>query len=365
VAVRHLYLHLPFCSSRCGYCAFVVEVDALEKRDAYLEALLSELDRERWRLGPLSSVYLGGGTPTLMGPARLAHLLDRIRPLLADGAEVTVEANPETVDRPLLEALRSGGVSRLSLGVQSFRPHLLAALDRNATPDQGREAFALARDAGFPSISVDLLMAAPGQTLDDLTADLEDLLALSPDHVSWYELEIKPETSLERTGAAPADEDIAADMYRRVVDSLEVAGYRWYETANFARPGHECRQSIAYWSAAEYVGLGVGAVSTVGGRRWRNASGIDRYCDALASGDAPLRHVEELDEATIRRERWMLSLRLDEAIPLEWSGPPDHPEAVERLVAAGLVERGIGGLRLTREGRFLQNSVLHELMEYA
>ncbi len=365
MSVSHLYLHSPFCSSRCGYCAFVVEVDALEKRDAYLEALLTELEREEHRLGEIETVYLGGGTPTLMRAPRLERLLAAIRPRLAEGAEVTIEANPETVDRALLESLRASGVTRVSFGIQSFRPHLLAALDRGATPEQGRAAVECARSVGFDSVSVDLLMAAPGQTLDDLEADLQDTLALAPDHVSWYELEMKPGTSLERMGAPTADEDVAADMYRRTVSALEAAGYRWYETANFAMPGHECRHSVAYWSAADYLGLGVGAVSTVGSERWRNASGVDRYVAALGRGDDPLRHRETLDDDTRRRERWMLGLRLDGPIALSWAGPPDHPDAVDRLVGAGLLEASNGRLALTREGRFLQNSVLHELMEYA
>lgn len=365
MSVDHLYMHLPFCASRCGYCAFVVEVDALGKRDAYLEALLAEFEREQHQLSSVSSVYLGGGTPTLMRAERLERLLAAIRPHLAAGAEVTIEANPETVDRELFERLQGAGVTRVSLGVQSFRPHLLAALDRSATPEQGKAAVACAREVGFESVSVDLLLASPGQTLDDLEADLEDTLALDPDHVSWYELEMKPGTSLERMGAPTPDEDIAADMYRRVVSALESAGYRWYETANFAKPGHECRHSIGYWSASDYLGLGVGAVSTVGTERWRNASGIDRYVDALGRGEDPLRHREALDADTRRRERWMLGLRLDDPIALSWAGPPDHPEAVERLVGAGLVETADDRLALTREGRFLQNSVLHELMEYA
>jgi oxygen-independent coproporphyrinogen-3 oxidase len=365
VSVDHLYLHLPFCASRCGYCAFVVEVDALAKRDAYLEGLLAELEREEHQLGALRTVYLGGGTPTLMRATRLERLLEAVRPRLADDAEVTIEANPETVDRELLEAIRRAGVTRISLGVQSFRPHLLAALDRAATPDQAKAAVGCAREVGFESVSVDLLLASPGQTVDDLEADLEDTLALDPDHVSWYELEMKPGTSLERMGAPTPDEDIAADMYRRVVSALEDAGYRWYETANFAKPGHECRHSIAYWSAADYLGLGVGAVSTVGMERWRNASGVDRYVDALGKGEDPLRHRETLDQDTRRRERWMLGLRLDTPLELSWAGPPDHPEAVDRLVGAGLLEARDEALVLTREGRFLQNSVLHELMEYA
>jgi oxygen-independent coproporphyrinogen-3 oxidase len=363
---RHLYVHLPFCAARCGYCAFVVEVGALERRDAYLGALLGELERERPRLGPLETVYLGGGTPTLMGAERLAALMERVRPLVAPGAEISVEANPETLEPGLLAALRQAGVTRLSLGVQSFQPHLLRALDRAAGPERSRAAFAMAREAGFESVSVDLLFGVPGQDAGDLEADLAEVLALGPDHVSWYELELKPGSALARREGLVLDEDFAAEAYERVVEALEGAGYRWYETANFARPGHECRHSLGYWDVRDYLGIGVGAVSTHEGRRWRNAPGLEGYLRAAGAGAEPPRTVERLDPATRRRERWMLSLRLDRPLRLAETGPPDHPEALARLRALGLLDPGPEGLvALSRRGRFLQNAVLHELMEYA
>jgi oxygen-independent coproporphyrinogen-3 oxidase len=365
VSVRHLYVHLPFCASRCGYCAFVVQVGALGRRDAYLEAVTAELDREGGLLGPLDTVYLGGGTPTLMRPRRLRALLERIGPHLAEGAEVSIEANPETVDRPALRELRAMGINRISLGVQSFRPHLLAALDRQATAQQARDAVGCARAAGFEDLSIDLIFGIPGQTPADLEADLADALALGPDHVSWYELEIKPGTALERMGAEPPDEDEGADAYRRIVEGLEDAGYRWYETANFARAGHECRHSLAYWGAADYLGIGVGAVSTVAGRRWRNAPSLEGYLHAHATGAAPARTREPLDDDDMRRERWMLGLRLGRGMDMDWAGPPDHPEALARLEAAGLLTREGGAVVLTREGRFVPNAILHEHMEYA
>ena len=365
--VRHLYLHLPFCASRCGYCAFVVNVGALGRRDAYLGALLAELEREREAglIGALDTVYLGGGTPTLMRPRRLTALMDRIRPLLAPGAEVSIEANPESVDGPALAALRRAGITRLSLGVQSFQPRLLAALDRAATPAQARQLVSCARAAGFEDLSIDLIFGIPGQTADDLEADLAEALAAGPDHISWYELELKPGTALARAGTPAFDEDEGADAYRRIVGGLEDAGYRWYETANFARPGHECRHSLAYWGAADYLGLGVGAVSTAGGLRWRNSPALDGYIDALAAAQAPPRTREPLDADDVRRERWMLGLRLERGLPLAWAGPPDRPDALERLGAAGLLRHDADEVALTREGRFVQNAILHELMDYA
>jgi len=363
--VRHLYVHLPFCRTRCGYCAFVVETDGLHRRDAYAEALRAELDLQAPLLGTLDTVYLGGGTPTLMRPRRIARLLDAVAGRLAPGAEVTIEANPETVDRRQLANLRAAGVTRVSFGAQSFQPALLRALDRAATPDQVRAAVACAREVGFASLSADLLFGVPGQTLAQLEADIADLAALGVDHVSWYELEIKPETALARMGAEPPDEDWSADAYERVVAALEAAGYRWYETANFARTGHECRHSLAYWGAADYVGVGVGAVSTVGARRWRNAPGVERYVAALAAGREPARTEEHLDPDTRRRERWMLGLRLADGLDLGWAGPPDRPDALARLAEDGLVHREGARLSLSRRGRMLQNAILCEVMEYA
>jgi oxygen-independent coproporphyrinogen-3 oxidase len=363
--VRHVYIHLPFCASRCGYCAFVVETGSLAMRDAYAGALLAELRCEAGLLGRLETVYLGGGTPTLMRPRRIARLLDALRPHMTDGAEVSIEANPETVDRRALRELRAMGVTRLSVGVQSFRPHVLAALDRQATPGQARDVVGCARAAGFENVSIDLIFGVPGQTPADLEADLADALALAPDHVSWYELELKPGSALARRGLPALDEDEGADAYRRIVAGLEGAGYRWYETANYARPGRECRHSLAYWGAADYLGLGIGAVSTVGGRRWRNRPGLAAYVAALSREEDPPRTSDPLDGDDVRRERWMLGLRRAEGLDPAWAGPPDRPEALRRLAEAGLLATGDGAVALTREGRFVQNAVLHELMEYA
>jgi oxygen-independent coproporphyrinogen-3 oxidase len=364
MGLRHLYVHLPFCASRCGYCAFVVEVGALDRRDEYLQALLAELAAEVGRLAQLDTVYLGGGTPTLMEPGRLARLMAAIRPHLAAGAEVTVEANPETVDLAAFSALREAGITRVSLGAQSFQPHLLRALDRHASPDQVRAAFTAARTAGFSSVSIDLLFAVPGQDRHALDADIDEAIALGADHVSWYELEVKPGSALARRGET-VDEDFSEEAYRLVVERLEDAGYRWYETANFARPGHECRHSLAYWEAADYLGVGIGAVSTVGERRWRNAPDLSGYIARAASGETPRRTGEDLDRDTRRRERWMLGLRLDRPFRMDVAGPPDHPDALSHLAELGLISYDADELRLSRDGRFVQNAVLCELMEYA
>jgi len=363
--VAHLYVHLPFCASRCGYCAFVVEVGREESRDAYLGAVLAELARERAVLGPLETVYLGGGTPTLMGADRLAALLGAIRPMLAPGAEVTVEANPETIDDALAHALVQAGATRVSLGAQSSRPHLLEVLDRRARPGDAERAVRALRHAGIGEISMDLMLAVPGQTTADLADDLAWVVAQDPDHVSWYELEFKEGSAIARGPHAPPDEELAADLYEQAVQGLEAAGYRWYELANFARPGRECRHSLAYWHARDYLGIGVGAVSTLGGERRRNAPGLDRYMAALAAGDEPPRTREAVDADTRRRERWMLGTRLDEPLDIAWAGAPDHPDALDALEARGLLERRHGTVILTRRGRLLQNAVVQQIMDFA
>jgi oxygen-independent coproporphyrinogen-3 oxidase len=363
--VHHLYVHLPFCTSRCGYCAFVVEVGGLERRDSYVHALRDELLLEIGQLAnSLDTVYFGGGTPTLMGAARIGQIMQFLGSHVGPGTEVSIEANPETVDPAMFAALRECGITRVSIGAQSFQPNLLRALDRQASPEQVRRAIVAARSAGIASISIDLLFGIPGQGDAELEADLDAVAELRPDHISWYELEVKPGSNLARAGAE-VDEDFTEDAYHTIVERLERSGYRWYETANFALPGHECRHNLAYWGAADYLGVGIGAVSTVGGERWRNAPDFAGYLAAVAQGRRPRRSSEQLDADTRRRERWMLALRRDEPMSLEWAGPPDHPDEIGHLANMGLLRCEGDTLRLTRQGRFLQNAVLGKLMEYA
>ncbi len=363
MGVHHLYVHLPFCSHRCGYCAFVVEVGALDQRDAYTAAVIAELAAHADALGALSTVYFGGGTPSLLGADRVRRLIDAIRGRCEPDVEISLEANPETVDEATMADLVAAGVTRISLGAQSFQPHLLSALDRLATAAQVRAAVSNARSAGFRSVSIDLLFGIPGQSDADLDADIAAVEELGPDHISWYELEVKPGSALARNGAV-VDEDFTEQAYRTIVERLEAMGYGWYETANFARPGHECHHSLAYWNAADYLGVGIGAVSTIAAQRWRNAADLAGYITAAHHGERPRRTQELLDDDTRRRERWMLALRLNRPLSLDWAGAPDHPESIDHLVDLGLVSVTDSTLVLSREGRFVQNAVLCELMEY-
>ena len=370
VEARHLYVHLPFCARRCGYCDFVTVVGRSSQHGAYVDSLLAELELERPVLAPeLDTVFLGGGTPTFTDQAELERLLAALPP----AAELTVEANPETVTQELARMLRRRGVNRVSLGVQSFQPHLLAVLERVASSDTVRSAFYHLRDAGFDNISFDLIYGIPGQSASALEADLAEALDLGPEHLSCYELEAKPGTrfthahgeELERQG------DAMETYFELVVDRLTRAGYRWYETANFCRaPGSRdlrAQHNLAYWLGRAYLGLGIGAVSTIAGRRWRNTPRLAAYIRSLAAGECPARDLEPLSADVLRRERLMLGLRLDEPLGLADLADVVDPGALTRLRRLGLVRTdrdgaGAATLALTPRGRLLGGGVTADLL---
>ncbi len=371
--VRHLYVHLPFCAHRCGYCDFVTVVGRPGQHAAYVDALLAELKLERDLLAPtLETVFLGGGTPTFTEPAVLARLLAA----LPDAREVTVEANPETVTPPLAALLREHGVSRVSLGAQSFEPRLLATLDRAAGPDDVRRAVYALRDAYFDNVSLDLVYGIPGQSASDLDSDLAAALELEPEHLSCYELEAKPGTRFTRAHAEELARQAAAmeGYFERVVETLIAAGYRWYETANFCVPaGHaggrdlRAQHNLGYWRGRDYLGLGIGAVSTVAGRRWRNAPSLRSYVGMLGSGSRPRRELEVLPPATRRAEQVLLGLRLDEPLRLAPVAEAVDAAGWERVERLGLAERrrderGEEAISLTQRGRFLGGAVTAEVL---
>jgi oxygen-independent coproporphyrinogen III oxidase len=366
VSARHLYVHVPFCASRCGYCDFVTVVGRSGQHDAYVDALLAELDLEQDALAPrLESVFLGGGTPTFTE----ARSLERLLRALPEAEEVTVEANPETVTAELAALLRRSGVTRVSLGAQSFQPRLLEVLERRARPDDVRRAFALLRDAGFDNLSLDLIYGIPGQSAADLEADLAEALALEPEHLSCYELEAKPGTRFTHTHGTELERQAGRmeSYFERVVAQLTGAGYRWYETANFCRDEARdlrSRHNLAYWRGRDYLGLGIGAVSTIEGRRWRTTPRLGSYLSALRDGERPEREVEELPAPVQRSERVLLGLRLDEPLSLAGLDAALDARAVERLERLGLVARSVDGgqLALTERGRFLGGGVTAELL---
>ena len=360
--VRHLYVHLPFCAHRCGYCDFVTLVGRPDQHARYVDALLGELALEGGVLSePLETIFLGGGTPTFTEPEALRRLLGA----LPSASEVTIEANPETVTAELARLLAESRITRVSLGVQSFQTGLLEVLERRARPDDVRRAIYHLRDAQIDNISLDLIYGIPGQEPSHLERDLDEALALEPDHLSCYELEAKPGTRFtHRYGDELVRQGEAMEGYfQRVVERLVAAGYRWYETANFCRPGRQSRHNLGYWLGRDYLGLGIGAVSTVAGLRWRNAPSLGGYLRALEDAGAPARELEPIDGETHRRERLMLGLRLDEPVPFADVAGAVNEEALARLERLGLAERRPGGLTLTRRGRFLGGAVTVELME--
>ena len=359
--VRHLYVHLPFCAHRCGYCDFVTLVGRGGEHGGYVDALLTELELERGVLADrLETVFLGGGTPTFTEPSALVRLLEA----LPKADELTVEANPETITPSLAHVLRDAGVTRVSLGAQSFQAELLAVLERRAGPQDVRRAYSDLRDASFDNISLDLLYGIPGQSTAHLVSDLDAALALAPEHLSCYELEAKPRTRFTNAyGAEFARQAEAMEGYfELVVETVVEAGYRWYETANFCRPGRQARHNLGYWRGHDYLGLGIGAVSTVGDRRSRNTPKLAAYLTALAAGRRPPRAVESIDDGVRRRERLMLGLRLDEPLPFADVASAVDEAALARIETLGLAKRRGGGLTLTPRGRFLGGAVTAEIL---
>jgi len=371
--VRHLYVHLPFCSHRCGYCDFVTVVGRPNQHDAYVDAVIVELERDRGVLAdPPETVFVGGGTPSFTEPGALRRLLTALPP----ATEVTVEANPETITPEVSVLLRECGVNRVSLGAQTFTPRLLEVLERVATPGDVRRAVHILRDASFDNISLDLVYGIPGQEPADLERDLAEALALAPEHLSLYELEAKSGTRFTHAWGAELERQSEAmeGYFERVVETLTAAGYRWYETANFCLTGERAagrdlraHHNLGYWHACDYLGIGIGAVSTLGGLRRRNGASIGRYTAALTAAEDPPRELESLDALTKAQERVMLGLRLDEPLSLAGLEAALDRDAVARMVRGGLVVAGTDPtgqetLTLTRRGRFLGGGVTAEVL---
>jgi len=351
---QHLYVHLPFCAHRCGYCDFVTATGREHLHGAYVDALLRELAEEHGG-APLETIFVGGGTPTYTALPELLRLVRALPP----AHELTVEANPETVTPELARELREAGVNRVSLGAQTFEPQLLKVLERRATPADVERAFGRLRNAGFDNLSLDLIYGIPGQTPEQLAADLDHAIALGPDHISAYELEAKPGTRFTIAHGAELERQAERmeDYFERVVATLTRAGYRWYETANFCRDGKRAEHNLAYWLGRDYLGIGLGAVSTLGGERRRNTPRLARYLAGFHD-----REIELLDDETRARERVMLGLRLDEPLPLRGLRRALDAEGLARAEQLGLAVDGGQTLELTRRGRFLGGAVTAEIL---
>ena len=375
-----VYLHVPFCRVRCGYCDFnTYTSDELRgaRQDQYADTLLGEIALARGvleRTGPrrpASTVFFGGGTPTLLPPGDLGRMLDGVREAfgIADGAEVTVEANPDTVTDAVAAELAASGVTRLSIGMQSAVPRVLAALDRTHDPANVRTAVAAARAAGL-DVSVDLIYGAPGETLEDWRSSLSTAIELAPDHVSAYALIIEDGTKLARQirrGEVPApDDDAQADMYELADEMLSAAGFEWYEVSNWARGADQrSRHNLAYWQGTDWWGFGPGAHSHVGGVRFWNVKHPAAYAQRLAGGLSPAaaREVPDVEARTL--ENVLLRTRIREGLPVsELLG--EGRRAVAALIADGLVDGPSavhGRIVLTLRGRLLADAVVRALTE--
>jgi oxygen-independent coproporphyrinogen-3 oxidase len=372
-----LYVHVPFCATRCGYCDFntytAAELGAApgSSQDAYLAAAVAELDLAGRVLGtppPVRTVFFGGGTPTMLPAASLTGLLDAVRDRfeLAPDAEVTTEANPESVDRAYLDALVAAGFNRLSLGMQSARPSVLAVLERRHTPGRVAEVVAAARAAGFGSINLDLIYGTPTETLADWRTSLEAALELAPEHVSAYSLIVEDGTRLARRISrgelAAPDDDLHADDYLLAEELLTTAGLQNYEISNWALPGRECQHNLAYWLGDDWWGVGPGAHSHVGGVRWWNVRHPRQYSALLAAANSPAQAREVLTKSQHHAERVLLELRLSTGLPLAELTPGELARA-EAFVTDGLADAHRGVLRLTAAGRLLADRIVADLVE--
>ena len=375
-----IYVHVPFCATRCGYCDFntytAMELGSGASRDSYADLAIAEVALARKVLGPaapaVSTVFFGGGTPTLLPPGDLGKILAAIDAEfgLAVGAEVTTEANPESVDERSLAQLRETGFTRISLGMQSAAEHVLAVLDRSHSPGRAEQCVAWARAAGFAHVSLDLIYGTPGESAQDWDRSVRTAIGAGPDHISAYALTVEEGTRLSarvrRGELAPPEDDEMADRYLAADELLASAGMRWYEISNWAAgSGSACRHNLLYWSGGNWWGVGPGAHSHVGGTRWWNVRHPAAYASRIAAGASPGQAREVLTGAERRTERIMLETRLGSGCPLTALSSAGR-RAAAVAVADGLAEPGAFAARrvvLTPAGRLLADAVIRGLTE--
>jgi putative oxygen-independent coproporphyrinogen III oxidase len=375
-----VYVHVPFCASRCGYCDFntytATELGGGASREAYADTVLAELALAARVLGDtppprVDTVFVGGGTPTLLDPDDLGRILDGIDKTwgLAADAEITTEANPESVTPDSLRALRRAGYTRISLGMQSAAPNVLAVLDRKHTAGRAPQAAAEARDAGFEHVNLDLIYGTPGESADDFAASLDAVIAAGVDHVSAYALIVEDGTRMAgrmRRGelAYPSD-DVAADRYLAAETALGGAGFSWYEVSNWAdTPAARCRHNLLYWQGGDWWGLGPGAHSHVGGVRWWNVKHPTAYAARLSGGASPGHGRELLTDTDRHVEDVMLRVRLADGLPLATLDAVGLAGAAQSL-ADGLLDPAAyeaGRVVLTLRGRLLADAVIRDLL---
>ena len=341
-----VYLHVPFCNRRCDYCAFATWDDRPHLIGAYVDALRAEMRAAAPHLPAATSVFAGGGTPSLLSPEQVAAVLGELP--IAPGAEVTVECNPDTVDTAKLAGYRDAGVTRISLGVQSMVPHVLAALGRTHDRANVERAVTALADAGFATWNADVIYGAVGESVADWRSTLEQLLALGPPHVSAYGLTVEAGTPLAADPSRYPDDDDQAEKYELTELMLTGAGLDNYEVSNWARPGHECEHNRLYWSQGDYRGFGCAAHSHASGRRWWNVRTTERYIALIDAGEPVEAAGETLDDDERALEGLQLALRMREGVPAE---------ALDGDDLDGLVERRRDRVVLTLRGRLLANEV--------
>ncbi len=366
-AIRHLYFHIPFCPKLCPYCSFFVEIGARNKNRDFLDALLLGVDRaaEKFVLQP-ETIYFGGGTPTSLLLDQLEHLLGGLhaRLDLSSLREWTVEANPATVRPEKARLLREMGVTRVSLGVQSWDDALLKTLGRVHTAAQAERTYEVLRAGGIPAVNLDLMFAVPGQSAEQWRATLEKTIALKPDHISSYCLTYEEDTAYFQKlagGEFRQDDERDAQLFEETMDTLAAGGFAQYEISNYARPGHESQHNRAYWLGSDWLGFGPGAFSTVGLSRWENVRDTAAYVRGVQSGESVVGFREELNAATRAGEIAAFRIRMAEGIPrsetTRWSG------TLEEFERIGLLREESGHLRLTRRGKLLADTVAEVFIE--
>jgi putative oxygen-independent coproporphyrinogen III oxidase len=372
-----LYIHVPFCATRCGYCDFNTytpgELGSASSPDQWQTALDGELAMAARRLSPVrpvSTIFVGGGTPSLLGAEGLGQVLTSVRKYfeIADGAEVTTESNPESTSPEFFAGIAAAGFNRVSLGMQSAASHVLAVLDRTHTPGRAVTAAREAREAGIEHVNLDLIYGTPGERDEDLALSLDAVLEAGVDHVSAYALIVEDGTALARRvrrGELPApDDDVLANRYEMIDTRLAAAGMRWYEVSNWAKPdvvNAECRHNLGYWDSADWWGAGPGAHSHVAGVRWWNHKHPATYAAAVAAGDLPAAGSEELTSEDRHTERVMLTVRRSSGLPFVELDPGEQ-ERARQTIADGLTELVGDDLVLTSRGRLLADGVVRNLL---
>jgi oxygen-independent coproporphyrinogen-3 oxidase len=382
-----LYIHIPFCTAKCGYCDFNSYAGHDHLVPSYTESLITEASLWAKTLSgrPVETIFFGGGTPSLTPVADLERILGAAQAALsiAPGAEISLEANPGSLSVEYLGALRGIGVNRLSIGVQSFDDAELRALDRIHTGDDARAAFAAAREAGFDNVNLDFIYGLPEQPLAAWQRTLEVAIALGPEHLSLYALTVEEGTPLARDiarGRVPApDGDVQADHYEWTMDRMAAAGYEQYEISNWAQPGRQCKHNLIYWQNREYLGLGAGAHSHLNGMRFSAVLLPNRYIDLVAESAQPdadgatsMRHLvggEQVDAETAMADTLILGLRLTDGVDLQAFATRHgrtvddlHGQLIAEFISYGVLERTERSLRLTPRGRLLSNELFQRLL---